>query len=112
MAPRLVLVTADEVGDDWLVGDELELADGDGLDAATELCEVVVVKDWATDDGAVAVPPTLAQEVRATAATATATATRPDLMKIGRAVARPCDISPFCQHGRSRSQRLWPRPPH
>jgi hypothetical protein len=83
MAPRLALATGDVV-DGGLVGDELEPADADGLDAATELSVAVVFEDWPSDDGA-AVPPTLAQAVRARAATAT----RPDLIKIGRAVARP-----------------------
>ena len=65
-----VLVTADEVGDDWLVGDELGdcrdrrragRRDARGVDDTAEAI---------ADDGAAAVPPTLAQDVSNTVASA------------------------------------------
>ena len=67
------------------------------LDAAVEAglalaLDVAVSCDGRVVDGTAAVPPTLAQEASARVATA-----RLALIKIGRALARPCDMSSFCQ---------------
>lgn len=67
------------------------------LDAAVEAglalaLDVAVSSDGRVVDGTAAVPPTLAQEASARVATA-----RLALIKIGRALARPCDMSSFCQ---------------
>lgn len=68
-------------------------APDDGAADDADAWEVVATVDEV--EGAAAVPPTLAQEASAIATTAT----KPALTVIGRAVARPCDISTFCQAG-------------
>jgi len=99
MAPRLPLAGADELVvavDDEVAalgeGDGEADGDGDATEDAAELTAEAIAADG-PDEGTAAVPPTLAQEASARVATAARLA----LIKIGRALARPCDMSPFCQ---------------
>lgn len=103
MAPRLPLGVAMEL--DVAVEDEVAVpadadaegdaeGEGEGGTDASELAADAMAADG-PEDGTAAVPPTLAQEATAKVATAAS----PDLIKIGRALARPCDMGSFCQQG-------------